>query len=126
MIPYLTFSGNCRDALNFYKEVFDADILKLQSFGDSPVPVEEAFKERIFDSELRGPDIHFKASDDLPSHQVQFGSNISLFIKFDDTQKMQAIFDQLKEEGSVLFPLEGGFGMVKDKYQYQWMLALNQ
>ena len=46
---YLTFNGNCREAMNFYKEVLDGD-LALQTIGESPMAdkMPQKMKDCIF------------------------------------------------------------------------------
>ncbi|WP_084372762.1 VOC family protein [Reichenbachiella faecimaris] len=40
------------------------------------------------------------------------------------TQELKIkVFNQLAEEGQVLFPLDEHFGMLKDKYGMQWMMV---
>lgn len=33
---YLNFNGNCREAVEFYAEVFETEKPQIMSFGDSP------------------------------------------------------------------------------------------
>jgi PhnB protein len=125
LIPYIIFPGNCREALNFYSEVFNGRILSRQTFGDSSIPVSTENAHRIFDSEFIAGDIHFKASDDLPEHKVLQGSNISMFVTFNDPDFRREAFQKLAENGKVLFELNENFGMVQDLYGIQWMFTLN-
>jgi PhnB protein len=37
-VPYLSFNGNAKDALSFYKEVFDGEITKIQTYGEADFP----------------------------------------------------------------------------------------
>ncbi|HMR67240.1 MAG TPA: VOC family protein, partial [Anaerolineae bacterium] len=34
--PYLNFGGNCEEAFNFYRSVFDQDFLTLMRFKEVP------------------------------------------------------------------------------------------
>lgn len=122
-IPYLMFSGNCREALTFYAACFDGEIATIQTVGESPLDVPEEHQDRIFDSEFRAENIRLKASDDMPEYGVTAGTNFAIFVPFADHAKQQKVFDKLAEGGQVQFPLENNFGMVVDKYQVQWMLA---
>ncbi len=54
--PYVMFSGNCREALTFYKECLDGEIVSMQTFAESPIPVPDDAKDRIFNSEFRAGD----------------------------------------------------------------------
>ena len=52
---------------------------------------------------------------------LAIGTNISLFVGFDDRGKKEAIFQQLAEGGKILFEINEEFGMVTDKFGIQWM-----
>lgn len=123
MIPYLVFPGTCKTAMEFYAQVLNGQITSIQTFGDSPVPVPEQHRERIFDSELMAGKIRFKASDNLPDQAMIIGNNISLFVSFADTSFRKQVFDKLAEGGKVMFPLDENFGMLRDKFGIQWMLV---
>src|ERR1700722_8302065 len=36
-IPYLFFNGNCREAINFYKDVLGGKLLSVTTYGDMPM-----------------------------------------------------------------------------------------
>ncbi len=36
---YLAFNGNCEEAINFYKDVFDGELETLMRFKDAPEEV---------------------------------------------------------------------------------------
>ncbi|WP_423148090.1 hypothetical protein [Rubrolithibacter danxiaensis] len=38
---YLSFAGQCQEALNFYAKVLGGKIISLQKFGDSSMPSDE-------------------------------------------------------------------------------------
>lgn len=109
--------------MKFYKESFNGEITVMQTYGDSSIDVPEAFENRIFNSELKAGGTRFKASDDLPGHEVKMGTNISIYGVFGSKQTQEEVFRKLSEGGKVLFPLEDNFGMLKDKYGVQWMLV---
>ena len=127
LIPYLVFSGNCKEALIFYTTVFNGEIVSIQTFGDAPVNFPEESKHRIFNAEFKAGNIHFKASDDSPPNQtVTKGSNFSLFVYFSDTKFRKDAFSKLAKGGAILFPLDDNFGMLKDKFGMQWMFAIEE
>jgi len=121
--PYLMFSGNCKEALMFYKTCLDGEILSMKTFAESPLDVPREHKNRIFNSEFRAEDFMFMASDDLPNNEVNLGSNFALFLSFTKKEEQEEAFTKLSEGGKVLFPLENGFGMLVDQFGIQWMLA---
>jgi len=124
-IPYLMFSGNCREALNFYAECLNGEITSIQTIGESPMAAHfpAGNEARIFDSEFVAENVRFKASDDMPGHEVTVGGNFAIFGTFSDHAEQKAIFAKLAEGGQVQFPLENNFGMLSDNFKIQWMLA---
>ena len=122
--PYLMFSGNCREALTFYRDCLDGDIVSIQTFADSPLEVAEEHGHRVFNSEFRAGELLFMASDDLPNSHVTRGSNFAMFVAFSETEEQERVFNRLSEGGKVLFPLANGFGMLADRFGIQWMVAL--
>ena len=122
-LPYLIFSGNCREAMEFYAECLNGEITSIQTVGDSPMTVPVEHKDRIFDAELQAEGIRIKASDDMPGQPQAKGQNFAVFINFSDHDEQKQVFDKLSQDGHVQFPLENNFGMLVDKYEIQWMLA---
>ena len=123
IIPYIVFQGNCKEAMEFYAKVFQGNITFMYTFENSQVSTAQEYKDRIFNSELKAENIHIKASDDLPNHQITIGTNISLYIVFDSKQEKKEAFKNLSKDGKILFPIDDNFGMLKDKYGVQWMFV---
>ena len=44
LITYLTFAGNCEEAINFYKEALGGKIILLSRMGDGPMEVPEQLR----------------------------------------------------------------------------------
>ena len=61
---YLTFNGNCREAMNFYKECLGGK-LNLQTIGESPMAdkMPATMKHSILHSELRKGNVVLMGSD---------------------------------------------------------------
>ncbi|TNE58743.1 MAG: VOC family protein [Bacteroidetes bacterium] len=127
---YLTFPGNCEEALHFYKNCLDGEIHSLQRFGDSPMETADADKQRVMHAEFKAGGIAFMASDSMPDHPTQPGSIVQLSINLDDSREQEQIFNSLAEGGTVTFPLQetfwgAVFGMLIDKFGVHWMLNRN-
>lgn len=124
---YLTFSGNCREALNFYKESLNGEIASLQTFGQAPMPVPDEQKDRVMHAEFRAENVYFMASDGMPGQPVDAGHNISLSLNMDNEKEQEEVFHRLSEGGRVTMPLQdtfwgARFGMLRDKFGIHWML----
>ena len=98
----------------------------LRRYSESPLDVSAKHGARIFNSSFRADDIAFMASDNLPIQELQAGSNFSMFVTFFDATEQARTFADLTRDGRVLFPLNGEFGMLEDRFNVRWMLALGE
>jgi PhnB protein len=124
--PYLSFAGNCQEALNFYKDAFGGEVVSIQTFGEAPVDMEGITKDSIMHSEFRAEGVSFMASDALSPARAGSG-NITLNITLDSEQEQDTVFSKLADGGKVTMPLNdtfwgARFGMLIDKFGISWML----
>lgn len=78
--PYLNFDNNCREAMNFYKEVVGGELV-LQTVGEMPAMAAQMppeFKNRILHSVLTSGDIVIMASDLNREKRVE-GNTVHLY-----------------------------------------------
>ena len=124
LTPYIMFPGTCKEAMTFYRDCLDGELVLLDTFGDSPIEVPAEFQSRIFNSILQAGDFRLMASDDLPTHATTRGSNFALFVNFSDNAERLTVFDKLAQGGQVTMPIQdGGLGMLVDQFGIQWMLV---
>lgn len=126
--PYLTFDGNAKEALEFYKGVFDGEILRLQTYGEADYPTPPGSDELIMHAQLKKDDLFIMMSDGFPGQGVTIGSNISLALEFEKGEEIQTIYDRLSQGGgTALMELQDTFwgakyAKVKDKFGVIWEL----
>lgn len=124
---YLIFGGNAEEALNFYAAVFNGKIEQLGRYGESPMPCDEDYKDKIMHARLVfGDDNLLMISDDGKGNPVKTDGNIQLSIGMDDAVAMEVVFNKMAEGGTVSMPLQpmfwgATFGMLKDKFGISWM-----
>ena len=53
LTPYLMFNGTCEKAMHFYKDCFDGELGYLGRYGDSPMNVDPADKDKIMHVEFK-------------------------------------------------------------------------
>ena len=82
IVPYLNFSGNCEEALTFYKDVFGGEITVMMRYDGSPVEVTEDQKDKVLHSQFKAGNIFFMASDAMHGKPAVPGDTISLNINF--------------------------------------------
>lgn len=130
LTPYLTFNGNCEQAVNFYKKVFDAEA-QILHFGDAPAnpafPVPENAKNLVLHGEIRKNGHIIRCSDTFPNSPVNAGNNISFALSFDTNEETKATFEALSEGGKIDMPLQETFfsplyGKITDKFGIMWQI----
>lgn len=124
LTPYLMFSGNCEEALNFYATTIGGEIKHLSRFEGSPIESMSADKQKVMHATFEGNGIIFMASDGAQA--VSNVGNIHLCIDFNDQNAMNNVFNALGEGGKISMPLEdtfwgARFGMLTDKFGINWM-----
>lgn len=90
--PYLNFSGNCREALIYYKNVFNGEIVSMQTFGDAPGTPPGPQSKMIMHSVFKAGTIFFMASDTPSDHPVHRGNNITLNVDFEEVNVQTSVF----------------------------------
>lgn len=123
LIPYLVFPGTCKEALEFYSQCLSGEITSIMTFGESPMDVPHEISNRIFNADFKAKNLMLKASDDIPGYDVKMGTNMSLYMVFEDEETKKDIFHKLAEGGKIQFPIDDNFGMCKDKFGVQWMVV---
>lgn len=127
--PYFTFNGQAREALNYYKEVFDGEITNLQTFGDADFETPPEMDDRIMHARLQNGNFLFMVSDTFGNDEVQAGTNISLALELDSTEEIERYYNRLRKQGTVIMELQdtfwgATFAKVKDAYDITWDLNL--
>ncbi|MCQ6560259.1 VOC family protein [Paenibacillus mendelii] len=126
---YLNFNGNCRDAVEFYAQVFDTEATHMTTFGEAPpnpdYQLPEEVKHLIMHTRLNilGSNVMF--SDVFPEMPFIEGNNISLAIVHNDLEDIKKLFHKLQEGGKVVMELQEtfwskGYGSLEDKFGIQW------
>lgn len=124
--PYIAFKGNCKDAINFYKDALGAEVLYTQTYGNSPMS-EPGNEDKILHSTIKVGDSHIMLCDDVRPEAAAAGGNISLAVGLNDTARAKTIFNNLADGGNVTMPLDKtfwaeAFGMLTDKFGINWMV----
>ena len=129
--PYISFQGNCQEAVDFYVEAMGAEILYTQHFGDSPMKG-KAPDDAIMHCTMKIGDAHVMACDSMsPEHQLTVGNNISLAIGTDDSPTADAMFAKMSDGGTVIMEMQETFwaerfGMLIDKFGINWMFNVEK
>lgn len=128
--PYLSFGGDARQAMEFYKEVFGGS-LALNTYAeiggqDGPDA------DKIMHSMLETPSgFTLMGADAPPDMEHTPGNNFSISLSGDDDAELRGYWEKLSADGSVSVPLERQmwgdvFGMCTDRFGIPWMVNISQ
>lgn len=123
---YLTFNGNAREAMTFYKECLGGE-LTLQTVGESPMadqwPVQ--VQQHILHASLTKDRLLLLGSD-MGSEKLVNGNTISLALQCDTEEEIRGYFSKLSAGGKITHALhnffDGTIGALIDKYGMNWVL----
>lgn len=125
---YLTFNGNCREAMNFYAACLGGE-LYFQTIGESPMagkmPVE--MKDSILHATLSNGGLVLMASDMCNEKGLIKGNSVSLMLNCSSEEEIKTCYLKLSADGSADHPLEDTFwgavfGGLTDKFGNHWIL----
>jgi PhnB protein len=128
--PYITFSGNARQAMEFYERVFGGS-LTLQTFGEYGAP-DAPEADKIMHGQLEtASGFTLMGADTPPGSEHNAGDNISVSLSGDDADELRGYWEQLSDGGTVSTPLEkqmwgDEFGMCVDRFGIGWMVNIGQ
>lgn len=129
---YISFNGNCEEAVKFYQEVFEAKEPQIIRYSDIPAhpdyPLPEEAKNYIMHTRLFICESEVMFSDNFPGQAYKVGNNISLSIILNDLEKIKKFYENLKEGGEVEIELSKTqwskcYGSVIDKFGMRWQLS---
>ncbi len=132
---FLNFDGNCREAVEFYADIFGCEKPVFQTYGDIPKdvgypPLPEEQQKLILYTDLKIADSTVMFSDCPPVYELIKSNNINLTVVAKDKTEAERWFNGLKEGGSVHMELQTTFfspyyGMLVDKFGIPWQVMLS-
>ncbi|MCR2812488.1 VOC family protein [Microbacterium sp. zg.Y1090] len=129
--PYLSFRAQARAAMTFYQGVFGGD-LQISTFGEfEGMAQDPSERELVMHSQLTTPDGFVLMGSDTPGALPYVApAGIAVSLSGDDEAQLQRFWDALTGGGTVTLPFDpppwgGRFGMLTDRFDVPWMVALN-
>jgi PhnB protein len=125
---YLTFNGNCREAMTYYQKCLGGE-LTLQTIGESPLSekMPQQMKDCILHATLSKDELVLLGTDMVPASGLIKGNAVSLSLDCKNENEIRVIFQKLLEGGRSEHPLEDTFwgavfGGLTDKFGIHWLL----
>ena len=129
---YLTFSGNCREAMVFYQQCLGGQLF-FQTIGESPLSEEmpKKAKDLILHASLTNGNLLLIGSDMASETGLIRGNAVSLILNSGSEKELKSCYKKLSAGGQVTHPLKKNvwgaiFGGLTDKFGNHWLLNYHQ
>lgn len=126
LITYLTFNGNCREAMEFYQQCLGGE-LRCQTVGESPKTDElpDEMKRYIVQAFLKKDNLMLMGTD-MTDEEVLRGNSVSILLDCNDESRIKTYYQNLQKGGQATHPLQEThwgdlFGELTDKYGNHWL-----
>jgi len=128
--PYISFTDNARQALEFYRGVFGGELTMntFGEFGQADSPDADKIMHGLL---VTSGGLTLMAADTPSSMNHNPGDNISVSLSGDDADELRGYWDKLSANGTVAVALEkqmwgDEFGMCTDQFGINWMVNITQ
>ena len=126
---YVSFSGRCEEALEFYKKSIGAEVIALMRWKDSPDAAMKSpagYEEKVMNASFRIGETELMADDGMGGQHAEF-RGMTLVIEVVDDLEAKRVFTALGQGGKVTMALSktfwtSSFGMLSDKFGVPWMI----
>jgi PhnB protein len=126
-VPYLDFGGNCRQAFEFYAQVFRAEA-KILTYAESPMADQSppGMRDKVMHAVIEcGGGLLMGADGPIPAGGGNRGGVVNAQVA--DVAEAERIFAALAQGGSVQMALQQTFwtprfGMLTDRFGKGWMV----
>jgi PhnB protein len=128
--PYIMFTDNARQALEFYHGVFGGN-LTMTTFGEMGAP-DSPDASKIMHGQLETDNGFTLMVSDTPQGMTRDqGTNIAISLSGDDADDLRGYWEKLTVGAEVSTPLEkqmwgDEFGMCADRFGITWMVNIRQ
>jgi PhnB protein len=128
--PYISFDGNAREAMEYYRSVFGGELVvnTFGEFGDPDAPGADG----VMHAQLETPAGFTLMASDMPPGMEYTAPNGTITVSLSgDDAELRGYWEKLADGGTVMMPLEkqmwgDEFGMCTDRYGTPWMVNIGQ
>jgi PhnB protein len=128
--PYISFAGNAREAMEFYKSIFGGTLM-LTTFGEFGQE-DAGLADKIMHGMLETDSGYtIMGADTPPGMEYNPGTNITVSLSGDESDKLHGYWDKLSARGTVSVPLAkqmwgDEFGSCTDQFGIPWLVNIGQ
>jgi PhnB protein len=122
---YLTFGGNCREAMQFYAKCTGGELF-VMTFAEAPGNFPPEAKNLVMHAAIKKGDALIMASDAMPGMPLNIGNNVWVAIKCESADEVNRLYAAFSEGGQAVMPpgetfWAARFAMCTDKFSINWM-----
>lgn len=124
---YLSFDGNCAEAMRFYARLLDAKLEALITYDQagSQMPCPPGHGDKIMHACLVHPQFELMAGDMPPGMKYAGVKGVMMTLTYPTAAEGRRVFEALADGGTVTMPLgetfwADVFGMVTDRFGVPW------
>ncbi len=134
VIPNLHFNGECKQALQLYKEAFNAQVRILLCESDaSPEDwaAKDDAKDLVYHCEMFIGDQRIILNDSANEGSQPFNHRMSLVITFDSAEAVKHVYSILSRGATIVHPMQATtysscFVSLIDRFGMRWELMTEQ
>ena len=128
MTTYLSFRGQCEEALECYEAALGAHIGPIFRYLGTPLAsqVPADWQDKVMHASVTIGD-HVLMVGDVAPERYDAPKGFSLSLQMNDTSQAERVFLALAKDGRIVMPLEetfwaARFGMVVDRFGIPWQI----
>lgn len=132
--PNFHFCGNCKEAIELYKKVFDIRILCMFKNEDAnPIDYtsDSKYSEHVYHAEIMIGESRLMMSDITEENEHTPGNSLSLVVTFDTADEVKKAYSLLKDDAVILTSMQSTtysscLVSLIDKFGMRWELMTEQ
>jgi PhnB protein len=125
---YISFNGNCREALEFYAGALDGKVISMIPYSEAPpaMPFSPEMRDKIMHGRVEVDGDWLMASD-APPDRYKEPHGISINITAKDAEQAEHVYARMSAGGKITMALQETFwalrfAMFQDKFGVGWMI----
>jgi len=129
---YLTFNGNCREAMTFYRDCLGGELM-LETIGDSPLSVKVPcnMKALVVQATLTKGELVIVGTDMGNEREIVKGNAVAMLLHCDSEAEARLVYRKLAAGGKAAHPLQDSFwgalfGDLEDRFGNHWLIHFEQ
>lgn len=129
---YLTFNGNCADAMRFYEKALGGKMRTIMTHAESPMAAQtpKGSENRIMHAALELDGCMLLASDSMAGQPYEGMHGFSISLQLPTVADAKRVFEALSQGGTITMPLQKtfwseAFGMLTDRFGAPWMVNVD-